>query len=186
MTFTLEKPSAERLGAYSAVLQRGWSPSTVRNASREQLEEIERDPQAFLAGLDDPNAKGAPVELPDGSTVPRLPSFQRWMWDDEFCGVISLRWQNGTAALPPTCLGHVGFLVVPWKQRRGYATRALASLLPEARKTGLPYIDATTDPDNLPSQKVILANGGKLVERFCKPAEFGGKEALRFRILLHS
>lgn len=184
MTFAPEKPTIERLDMYSAALRRGWSPTTVRDASSEQLGEIARDPQAFVAQLEDPEAKGAPVTLPDGSTVARLPSIQRWMWDGEFCGVISLRWQNGTPTLPPTCLGHVGFIVVPWKQRRGYATRALASLLPEARRTGLPYIETTTDPENLASQKVILANGGQLMELFRKPAEFGGKEAMRFRIPL--
>jgi predicted acetyltransferase len=31
---------------------------------------------------------------------------------------------------------------------------------------------------------VILANGGQLVERFKKPAAYGGKEAYRFRIKL--
>ena len=44
---------------------------------------------------------------------------------------------TGTEALPPTCLGHIGYAVVPWKRGRGYATRALAMLLPEARKEGV-------------------------------------------------
>ena len=59
------------------------------------------------------------------------------MWDGEFCGSIGFRWQPGTSALPPYCLGHIGYSVVPWKQRRGYATKALALLLPDARKEGL-------------------------------------------------
>jgi len=35
------------------------------------------------------------------------------MWDGEFCGQIAFRWQPGTEALPPHCLGHVGYSVVP-------------------------------------------------------------------------
>lgn len=31
---------------------------------------------------------------------------------------------------------------------------------------------------------VIEANGGELIERFHKPAEYGGAESLRFRITL--
>jgi predicted acetyltransferase len=86
--------------------------------------------------------------------------------------------------LPPYCLGHVGYAVVPWKQRQGYATAALLHMLDEARQLKLPYIEITADPDNLPSQKVILAAGGQLHERFNKPPQFGGKPCLRFRIAL--
>lgn len=116
--------------------------------------------------------------------MPRLPGYRRWLWDGEFCGAIGLRWQPGTPALPPTCLGHIGYSVVPWKRGRGYATRALGLLLPEARREGLPYVELTTDAANVASRRVIEANGGVLVETFHKPAAHGGAEALRFRIAL--
>jgi predicted acetyltransferase len=108
------------------------------------------------------------------------------MWDGEFCGVISFRWQPGTVALPPTCLGHIGYSVVPWKRRRGYATRALGLLLPEVRSEGLPYVELTTDATNLASRRVIEANGGVLIEEFAKPASHGGTVSLRFQIALVS
>ena len=126
--------------------------------------------------------------LPDGSRAPRLPGFHRWLWDScgagAFCGSIGLRWQRGTAALPPHVLGHVGFSVVPWRRRRGHARRALALMLPEAAALLLPYIEITCDPDNAGSRRVIEANGGRLVERFRKPAAYGGNETLRYRIKL--
>lgn len=179
-------PSLDRLAGYADALRRGfWSDNLRREASaREELERIATDPAAFVASLDDPEAKGGPVKLPDGSTVPRLPGYRRWMWDDGFCGSINFRWQPGTSELPAHVLGHLGYGVVPWKRRRGYATRALALMLPEARKLGLVHVDLTTDPDNLPSQKVITANGGYLVERFTKAAGHGGTETLLFRIPL--
>jgi hypothetical protein len=65
-------------------------------AAREELQKIATDPAAFVAALDDPQAKGGPIGLPDGSTVPRLPGFRRWMWDGAFCSSIGLRWQPGT------------------------------------------------------------------------------------------
>jgi predicted acetyltransferase len=40
----------------------------------------------------------------------------------------------------------------------------------------------TTDPDNVASQRVIQANGGRLVERFVKLPAYGGGESLRYRI----
>jgi predicted acetyltransferase len=57
-------------------------------------------------------------------------------------------------------------------------------LLPHASAEGLPYVELTTDADNIASQRVIEANGGTVVERFFKPAVYGGTESLRYRILL--
>jgi predicted acetyltransferase len=186
MTLELIRPSLDVLPDYAAALERGWSPDNVRQdaAAREELVGIKSDPVLFVAQLDDPAAKGGPVTLPDGSVVPRLPGFRRWLWDGEFCGTIGFRWQPGTSALPPHVLGHIGFAVVPWKRGKGYATRALALLLREAGDKGLAFVELTTDLDNAASQRVILANGGQLVERFRKPAAYGGKESCRFRIKL--
>jgi predicted acetyltransferase len=183
---TLVWPTQQYLPGYIAALERGWSPDTTRGAAAaaEELERIAADSAAFLASLVDREAKGAPILLPDGSRVARLPGYRRWLWDGEFCGSIGLRWQAGTEALPPHCLGHIGYAVVPWKQRRGYATSALRQLLPEARAEGLSYVEITTDPDNLASQRVIEANGGTLFERFTKPGPYGGKPGLRYRIPL--
>jgi predicted acetyltransferase len=179
-------PSHEYLPSYAAALERGWSADNVRGqvAAQEELDKIHEDAGAFLASLVDREAKGPRVTLPDGSSVARLPGYRRWLWDGEFCGSIGFRWQPGTTELPPYCLGHIGYAVVPWKQGKGYATRALAMLLPDIRAEGLPYIEVTTDPDNLPSQRVIEANGGVLVQRFIKPPQFGGKEGVRYRIAL--
>jgi predicted acetyltransferase len=169
-----------------AALERGWSADNVRGgvAANEEIAKIRNDSAAFLSSLVDREGKGAPVTLPDGSQVARLPGYRRWLWDGEFCGSIGFRWQRDSEALPPHCLGHIGYAVVPWKQRLGYAKRALHLLLPEARLEGLRYVEITTDPDNIPSQRVIEANGGTLIERFTKPEAFGGTVGLRYRIVL--
>jgi predicted acetyltransferase len=109
---------------------------------------------------------------------------QTRLWDGQFCGVIGFRWQRGTSVLPPHCLGHIGYAVVPWKRRRGYATEALRQLLTEAKAEGLTYVEITTDPDNPASRRVIEANRGVLIEIFKKPPEYGGSDCLRFRIAL--
>ncbi len=107
-----------------------------------------------------------------------------WMWDGEFCGSTSLRWQPGSEALPPHCLGHIGYAVVPWKRWRGYATLALRQMLQHAKAEGLRYVEVTTRVDNEPSQRVILANAGVLDEEFTAPAALGGARHLRYRIQL--
>lgn len=134
--------------------------------------------------MDDREGHRPPVTLPDGTTAARLPGFIRWMWDGEFCGIVGLRWQVGTMELPSYCLGHVGYSVVAWRRNKGYATSALRQLLPLARDVGLPYVELTADIDNVASQRVILANGGRLVEEFTKPPAHGSQVALRFHILL--
>jgi predicted acetyltransferase len=184
----LVQPTMEHLPSYVAALERGWSSDTQRSAqaAREELERIDRDVHAFVGFLTDPEAKGPPITLPNGNQVARIPGFLLWMWDGEFCGSIGFRWQPGTVELPDYVLGHIGYAVVPWKQRRGHATRALAQMLQYPRNHGLPYVELTTDEDNHASQKVMRANGAVFVERFTKPAIRGGGETLRFRIPLSS
>jgi predicted acetyltransferase len=188
MTLELVKPALLYLPEYRAALETGWSADNVRGADAacEELAKIVADPAAFVARLDDPQAKSGPVILPDGSTVARLPGFRRWLWDGAFCGSIGFRWRPGTTDLPDYCLGHIGYAVVPWKRGRGYATRGLALLLDEIRREvrdpGLTHLEVTTKPDNAASLAVIRANGGRLIERFIEPAAYGARPALRFHI----
>lgn len=183
-------PTLEVLPSYRRALERGWSPDNVRGivTARAHLEKIATDPAAFVASLVDRAAASGPISLPDGSQVPRLPGYQRWLWDpaapegDGFCGSFSLRWPRDGGELPPHVLGHIGYSVVPWRRGEGLATRGLALLLDDARAEGLAYVLLTTDPDNRASQRVIEHNGGVLVERFTKVAAFGGGASLRWRI----
>jgi predicted acetyltransferase len=179
----LRWPDELCLPSYIRALRRGWSPNTIRpEAAQEELEAIDMDPAAFLRGLVDRDASGPPVRLPDGTVIPRIPGFRKWMWDGEFCGSIGLRWQPGTSELPSHVLGHVGYSVVPWKRDRGYATSALGQILVDAAAEGLAYVELTTDVHNIASQRVIEANQGWLVETFRTPEAFGGGESRRYRI----
>jgi predicted acetyltransferase len=122
--------------------------------------------------------------MDDGTFVERLPSITWWMWDGEFCGRIQFRWQHNTVELPPYCLGHIGYGVVPWKRKKGYAKKALQLMLNEIKYCGLPYVELTTDIENEVSQKVILKCGGQLIEEFEKLPSNGAGKGKLFRIYL--
>lgn len=155
---TLEVPRLELLDAYVAALRTGWSPNTGRNVSAEQLAQIAQDARAFMASF--VWTPGSTITLDDGRVVPRLPGETRWIWDGEFCGSTNFRHVPGTEDLPPHVSGHVGYAVVPWKRRRGYARQALRGMLPLAAAAGLARIMVTCDDDNLASRRVIEACGG--------------------------
>jgi predicted acetyltransferase len=147
MRMDLVHPAEEHLTSYMDALDRGWSADTHRPDARlDEMMRITADPVGFLTDQIDPEGRAAPITLPDGSVVPRLPSYRLWMWDGAFCGSISFRWQPGTTALPPHCLGHIGYSVVPWKRGRGYATQARD-----------PYITAVTCSNASRSQRRMAA-----------------------------
>ena len=162
----------------------GWSPLTTKRAapSKQDIERIRLDPTNFIAAQDRREVAGLLSELPDGSTVPRIPSYTRWLWEDDFCGWINFRWQPDTAALPAHLLGHVGFAVVDWQQGKGYARQALNEVVGEAGQLGLSYIELTADADNFASRQVLVRCGGVFIEDFRLPEHYGGKAAVRYRI----
>ena len=155
------------LESYSYALRTGWSPSFVPGVPAEQLRDIAADPTRFLAQLVD---RSGTHTLPDGAMVPRVPLRLRWMWDGDFCGVISLRHQPGTDALPDHISGHIDYAVVPWKRNHGYASRALKQMLDEAREVGLTQVEITTDTGNAASRTVIERNGGVRAGEWSHPA----------------
>ena len=165
-------PALDYLDAYDDALRRGWSPDNVRleAAAREELAKIAEDPAAFVASLDDPRGQGRPGQpWRDGSKVPRLPGLPALDVGRRILRLDRL----------PLAEGHVrpaALCARPHRLRRraveapaGLRDPALALLLDDARREGLDHVDLTTDPDNVPSQRVILANGGTLHRAFQQP-----------------
>ncbi|MDC9809226.1 MULTISPECIES: GNAT family N-acetyltransferase [Rhizobium] len=156
-------PDQENLSGFEAALAAGWSldPRRAGDAAynRGELQRLRQDRSRFL---DDLIADG---RRRTGSGPPPLTTRLFWISDGEFCGSISLRFQAGTEALPPNVSGHVGYSVVPWKQRNGHATTALALLLAVAAKEGLNRLTILCNEDNDASRRVIKRNGGELFMR---------------------
>lgn len=157
MTLRLAEPCHELVPGYIAAMKNGWSPNSERDVIADELIDLARDEAASLRRFT--HGEGT-VKLADGRVVARLPGRYFWIDDGEFCGQINVRYVPGTEDLPDHVSGHAGYSIVPWKRRRGYATRALAMLLPYAAEAGLGRILLTCDDDNIASRAVIVANGG--------------------------
>lgn len=89
----------------------------------------------------------------------RVHSSYFWIVEDGcYLGAIALRHALNDFLLEAG--GHIGYGVRPSARRRGLATWALATVLPEARALGLKEVLVTCDDTNAASQRVIEANGG--------------------------
>ena len=188
----LIKPTPTHISSYINALRQGWHDlpkgSTDQHIEN-KITQIRTDTRQFLSLFDDPGARALPYLLPDQTVAYAVPSLRRWIWDEttnEYCGTISLRWQNGTTELPHHLMGHVGYTVVPWLRNKGYASFALSEILKLANQQGLPFTHIVTDIDNLASIRVIEKNGGTLVETFTKPPMHGAGPALRYQISFNS
>jgi len=70
---------------------------------------------------------------------------------------IGLMW---VALRPQTHVGGLGYWIVPQERGRGAATAAVRLVVPWAsRALNLNRIEAWVEPDNLPSQRVLLSAG---------------------------
>ena len=192
--FSLIWPSMAALPSYKAALLRKWSPNNLRaDFWRDELAKIEADGPAFVAGLVDWEAAGGDIPLPDGTTVARIPGYRRWVVQGdaaapEFVGTIGFRRVLGSNELPAHVLGHIGYAVVPWHAGKGAATFALRELieaaLADGHLDGMDYVEVTTQPDNVASQRVIAKCGGVLLGTYTEYAGYGSNEGLKYRIPL--
>lgn len=63
----------------------------------------------------------------------------------------------------------IEYMLLPRCWRRGYGTELVGELLKLASRSGLCKAAAITDPENIPSQKVLLKNGFEFVKQFANP-----------------
>jgi predicted acetyltransferase len=80
--------------------------------------------------------------------------------DDSYLGAITLRHALNDFLLRAG--GHIGYSVRPSARRRGLATWALRSVLPEARGLGLRRVLVTCNDENAASTRTIENAGGVL------------------------
>ena len=92
-----------------------------------------------------------------------------WLVRDETSILGELRLRNRLSELLVVEGGHIGYNIRPGERRKGYGTLQLRLGLEKARALGLARVLVTCNEDNLPSAKIIEANGGVLTGRAISP-----------------
>jgi predicted acetyltransferase len=89
-----------------------------------------------------------------------VPFTTYWLLDDDSAvvGISRLRHELNDGLLYHG--GHIGYYVRPSARRKGHGTSILALTLAEGRKRGIERFLLTVDSENVPSIRVIEANGG--------------------------
>lgn len=76
-------------------------------------------------------------------------------------------------------LGNCGYSVRPSERKKGYATEMLSLVLDVAGAAGIEEIFISVEEENIPSERVILKNGGVYERSF----SYEGKRARIYKIL---
>ena len=117
-------------------------------------EELEYNFQAYV---DKVISKAKGQNLPEGY----VPESTYWLVDNnEFIGRVNLRHKLNVNL--SRLGGHIGYDIRPSKRGKGYGRKILGLALQKAQQIGLDNVLITCNINNIPSKRVIEANGGIL------------------------
>lgn len=106
-----------------------------------------------------------------------VPATELWLIDnDEFVGWVNIR--HSLTEKLKIIGGHIGYWIRPSKRNQGYGTTILRLAILKAKKLGITKILMTCDDDNMPSRRIIEANGGILEKVITRDEE--KKEVKRY------
>jgi len=153
---TLEQPSLVWQDEYLAMIAESLAVDgryPYNNVSLAQA-----DFGAYVQELED-EARG--INLPPGI----LPQQTYFVVKDHTTVIGELRFRPEVAPPYEERNGHVGYNLRPRYRGQGYGTRALALILDEARRRGLPGVQIPIEEPNPASVRVTEKNGGVLDKR---------------------
>ncbi|WP_395363770.1 GNAT family N-acetyltransferase [Streptomyces sp. YH02] len=154
----LIEPTARFLDSWMEAREE-WGPDAHQDGSGLRLAGTDLD---SLSGFEDwvrrlREQSDRSLPMPEGS----VHATHLWIVeDDTYLGAIDVRHYLNALLLEGG--GNIGYSIRPSARRRGHATWALGSVLPEARRLGLDRVLLTCDDGNIPSARTIEANGGVL------------------------
>lgn len=161
-------PAKKYLDSFARGIEDARPEGTEALASHFRIFKTKKDFPTYLKKTID-DRRG--VNLEKG----HVPQTIYWaMVGDKFVGVLKLRhrlWKENIAS-------HIGYAVIPSERKKGYATEMLRLGLRKAKKLGIKKVILGCRVDNIPSKKVIVSNGGVVLQTYDKK----GVPKLRFAI----
>ena len=122
-----------------------------------RIPELEKDFQSYI---DQVIGESYGKNLPLGY----VPHTTYWLVEEkEFIGRVDIRHWLTEQLLQEA--GHIGYNIRPSKRRQGYGKKILEMALPKAKELEILKVLITCDETNIPSKKVIEANGGVFENR---------------------
>ena len=135
-----------------------WGRDVHQDGSGLHADDDVDSPEGFAQWVSRLHREADPA-IPPGTD--RVHATYWWMAEsDTYLGVITLRHALNDFLLRAG--GHIGYSVRPSARRRGLASWALRSVLPEARSLGLERVLVTCDDANVASARTIQHAGGVL------------------------
>ena len=155
-SFVLIQPSTEHVKQYQEMMDEwethksqhgGWfNPGALRrygNSQKRTVTYAER-----FKWIDDDRKAGQELYF--------------FMSGDKIIGAISIRLKKNAQNIGLD--GHCGFGIRPSERKKGYATKMLNMALPIIKERSINPLVITCDKENIGSAKVILNNGGVLMD----------------------
>lgn len=178
----LGRPCIEVFDSYIQALQEGFFRGNQNPATPEDIQEILQNPKEFIESLC--ACKTEEEVTPSGKLVHMVPYEILWLHaGNTFIGEVSFRFE--LSPLLEDFGGHIGYGIRPSFQRRGMGCLALEMICERARSRGMDRLLVTCSPDNIASERIILANGG-LYEDTRDNSHWGYDTVKRFWIELTS
>ena len=152
-TFVLVLPTTEHKQQYEEMMDEweahkgGWfNPGALRRYSNSQKRTVTYT--EWLKWIDDGRAAGQELYF--------------FMNNGTILGAISIRPKKNVPNIGTD--GHCGFGIRPSERKKGYATKMLNMALPIMKQHGIDPVVITCDKENIGSARVIINNGGVLVD----------------------
>jgi predicted acetyltransferase len=155
---TLATPAMRHARSYVAALREGFRRGEQEIVTEQRARQIEADFSRYLAAITDQTGH---ITLPTGGKVAKVPFSLHWLCDDDlFIGEASIRHRLDARLIQEG--GHIGYGIRPSHRGQGYGKRILALSLEECRLLGIERVLVTCLDSNIPSARIIEANGGRL------------------------
>jgi len=175
----LDVPALMYMPSYIDALKEGFVRGIGLPMSADEIAAIEEDPQRYLDKLLGP--KSLTQILPDGQTVPRVPSTLLWLVEGKtFIGEISIRHQLSKHL--ENMGGHIGYGITPSQRGKGYGVKSLKLALKYCKDNlDIAKVLLTVDETNIGSRRIIEICNGELASRGPHPYK-DGTNILRYWI----